>query len=149
MTMWSDQLEPLVFGSPLANRVPPGAETGPLPYLFFSGVMDRSQSADFSRRVRYLLADGRAEYVAARRTIGAVGETVYLVHSPHGDVALVVLDAPGANGVYDALGGALRPFHQWLERRALEMFDLRPGRPGPAEYGEHSEVVFRWASLSS
>ncbi|HEY3060244.1 MAG TPA: hypothetical protein VGL99_14890 [Chloroflexota bacterium] len=146
---WSDQLAPLVFGSALANRVPAGAETGPLPYLFFSGLMDQSSSAEFSRRVRYLLTDGRDEFVAARRAIGAVGETVYLVHAPQGDVALVVLDAPGANGVYDALGGALRPFHQWLERRALDMFELRPGRPGPAGYGEHSEVVFRWAALSS
>ena len=146
MSMWSDQLEPLVFGSAMANRVPPGAETGPLPYLFFSGVMDREQSARLRDRVRYLLSDGRAEYIAGRRAIGAVGETVYLVHAPQGDVALVVLDAPGSSGVYDALGGALRPFHQWLERRALEMFTLAPGRPGPAGYGEHSEVVLRWSA---
>lgn len=144
MSHWREHLEPLVFGSAMANRVPPGAETGPLPYLFFSGLLNPEASAAFSRRVRYLMAEGWVEYSAGRRAIGAVAETVYLVHSEHGDVALLVLDAPGANGVYDALGGALRPFHQWLERRVLEAFRLPPGKPGPAGYGEQSEVVFRW-----
>jgi len=143
---FSEQHEPLVVGSPMASRVAPGSETGPLPYLFFSGLMNEAQSADFRLRVRYLLANGRTDYVEGRRAIGAIAETVYLVHAPQGDVALLVLDAPGANGVYDALGGAMRPFHQWLERRALEVFRLRPGKPGPAGYGEHSEVVFRWQS---
>ena len=146
MKSFSEQHEPLVVGSPMASRVAPGSETGPLPYLFFSGLMDEAQSADFRLRVRYLLANGRTEYVEGRRAIGAIAETVYLVHAPQGDVALLVLDAPGSSGVYDALGGAVRPFHQWLERRALEVFRLRPGKPGPAGYGEHSEVVFRWQS---
>ena len=146
MSTFSEQHEPLVVGSPLASRVAPGSETGPLPYLFFSDVMDEQQSANFRLRVRYLVNNGRAEYIEARRAIGAISETVYLVHAPQGDVALLVLDAPGANGVYDALGGAMRPFHQWLERRALEAFRLRPGKPGPAGYGERSEVVFRWVS---
>jgi hypothetical protein len=63
------------------------------------------------RRVDHVVGDGFAEYIAARRAVGATAEVIYLVHAPHGDVALVVLDAPGAAGVYDALGGALRPFH--------------------------------------
>jgi hypothetical protein len=130
----------------MASRVAPGSETGPLPYLFFSGLMDEQQTANFLLRVRYLQNNGRTEYVEGRRAIGAISETVYLVHAPQGNVVLLVLDAPGANGVYDALGGAMRPFHQWIERRALETFRLRPGKPGPAGYGEHSEVVFRWLS---
>ena len=130
----------------MASRVAPGSETGPLPYLFFSGLMDEQQTANFLLRVRYLQNNGRTEYVEGRRAIGAISETVYLVHAPQGNVVLLVLDAPGANGVYDALGGAMRPFHQWIERRALETFRLRPGKPGPASYGEHSEVVFRWLS---
>jgi hypothetical protein len=142
--VWNDHLEPLVFGSARANRVPPGSEAGPLPYLFFSGIMDPDATRDFCRRVDYLLGAGRAEYAAERRALGASAETVYLVHAPQGEIALVVLDAPGALGVYDALGGVSRPFHQWLERRALEAFELRPGKPGPAGYGERSEVVFRW-----
>jgi len=146
VSTFSEQHEPLVVGSPLASRVAPGSETGPLPYLFFSDLMDEQQSANFRLRVRYLVNNGRTEYVEARRAIGAISETVYLVHAPQGDVALLVLDAPGANGVYDALGGAMRPFHQWLERRAFEPFRLRPGKPGPAGYGERSEVVFRWVS---
>jgi hypothetical protein len=141
--MWSDTL-PLVVGSPLASRVAPGAERGPLPYLFFSGVMDAEDSARLLGRVGHVLADGFEEYVAARHAIGVVGEVIYLVHAPYGDVALLVLDAPGAQGAYDGLGGAVRPFHQWLERRALEQFGLRAGHPGPAGYGDSSEVIFRW-----
>jgi len=143
MTLWADST-PLVVGSPLANRVAADGERGPLPYLFFSGVMDAAASARLRRRVDYVLGGAFGEYVAARRAIGATAEVIYLVHAPHGDVALVVLDAPGAAGVYDALGGALRPFHQWLERRTLELFGLPPGQPGPAGYGEQSEIIFRW-----
>jgi hypothetical protein len=143
VTVWNDS-SPLVVGSALASRVPPGAERGPLPYLFFSGVLDEVGSAMLRARVQHVLADGLEDYTAARRAIGAAAEVIYLVHAPHGDVALVVLEAPGAQGVYDALGGALRPFHQWLERRALEQFGLRPGHPGPAGYGDQSEVIFRW-----
>jgi hypothetical protein len=142
--VWNDHLEPLVFGSASANRVPPGSEAGPLPYLFFSGVMDPDAARDFGHRVDYLLGPGRAAYAAERRALGASAETVYLVHAPQGEIALLVLDAPGALGVYDALGGVARPFHQWLERRALRAFELHPGKPGPAGYGERSEVVFRW-----
>lgn len=139
-----ESLEPLIVGSPLASRVAPGAEAGPLPYLFFSGLMDAEESETLIRRVQHVLSSGQDEYVAARRAIGAVGEVIYLVHAPQGDVALLVLDAPGAAGIYDALGGAARPFHQWLERRALEQFGLRPGHPGPAGYGDRSELIFRW-----
>jgi len=146
VSTFSEQHEPLIVGSPMASRVAPGTETGPLPYLFFSGLMDEDESANFRLRLRYLLNNGRAEYVEGRRAMGAISETVYLVHAPQGDVALLVLDAPGASGVYDGLGGAMRPFPQWLERRALEAFRLRPGKPGPAGYGEHSEVVLRWLS---
>lgn len=148
MTVWTDT-SPLVVGSPLAGRVAPGSERGPLPYLFFSALMDADGTARLLDRVGHVLGSGFEEYVAARRAIGAVSEVIYLVHAPYGDVALLVLDAPGAQGAYDALGGALRPFHQWLERRALEQFGLRPGHPGPAGYGESSEVIFRWHSASS
>jgi hypothetical protein len=144
MIVWNDHLEPLVFGSASANRVPPGSEAGPLPYLFFSSIMDPGAARAFSQRVDYLRGPGRAEYLASRQALGASAETVYLVHTPQGDVALLVLDAPGALGVYDALGGASLPFQQWLERRALSVFALHSGKPGPAGYGERSEVVFRW-----
>jgi hypothetical protein len=144
MIVWNDHLEPLVFGSASAIRVPPGSEAGPLPYLFFSSIMDPGAARAFSQRVDYLRGAGRAEYLASRQALGASAETVYLVHTPQGDVALLVLDAPGALGVYDALGGASLPFQQWLERRALSVFALHSGKPGPAGYGERSEVVFRW-----
>lgn len=148
MKAWSDT-SPLVIGSSLAGRMAPGSERGPLPYLFFSRMLTAEDSAQLRSRVRYALGYGFDDYVASRRAIGAVSEVIYLVQAPHGDVALVVLDAPGAQGAYDALGGALRPFHQWLERRALEQFGLRPGHPGPAGYGDRSEVVFRWRNVSS
>jgi len=115
-----------------------------MPYLVFSGVMPPLASLAFRARAAYLAGEGCELYQASRRAIGAVGESVYLVHTPAGDVALLVLDAPGATGVYDALGGAVRPFHQWLERRTLELFELVPGLPGPAGYSEYSEVIFRW-----
>jgi hypothetical protein len=143
MMVWKD-CSPLIVGSALASRVSADAERGPLPYLFFSGVMDAAASARLRRRIADVLGDGYAEYVAARRAIGAVAEVIYLVRAPYGDVALLVLDAPRASGIYDALGGAVRPFHQWLERRALELFRLPPGHPGPAGYGERSEIIFRW-----
>lgn len=148
MSPWQDS-SPLVVGSSLANRAAPGAERGPLPYLFFSGVLDPLASARLVARVEHVAREGLEDYVAARRAIGATAEVIYLVHTSKGDVALLVLDAPGALGVYDALGGALRPFHQWLERRALERFGLRPGHPGPAGYGDQSEIIFRWQSASS
>jgi len=143
MTVWSDS-SPLVVGSPLASRVPAEVEHGPLPYLFFSGILDDETSDRLRRRVEHVQTLGEAEYVAQRRAIGVIAEVIYLIHAPHGDVALLVLDAPGAVGVYDALGGARRPFHQWLARRALEQFGLPAGQPGPAGYGEYSEVIFRW-----
>lgn len=147
MTQLSDDLAPLVVGSRLASRVAPGAEAGPLPYLFFSRLLDRSASAALRARARLLLGDGNAEYQVARQRIGATHETVYLVHTPRGDVALLVLEAPGAAGAYDALGGARVPFHAWLERRALDLFELPPGEPGPAGYGDRSEVIFASATV--
>ena len=138
--------QPLIVGSPLASRVAPGAERGPLPYLFFSGGLSPLGSLDVRARTDYFAHDGREHYEASRRAIGAIGESIYMIHTDDGDVALLVLDAPGAAGVYDALGGALRPFHQWLERRALELFGLRPGLPGPAGNSDYSEVIFRWLS---
>lgn len=143
MTLWAES-SPLVVGSPMASRVAVDSERGPLPYLVFSGVMDAAASARLRRRVDYVLDDGFSDYVSARRRIGVTSEVIYLIHTPRGDVALLVLDAPGAAGVYDALGGVSRPFHQWLERRAVELFGLPPGQPGPAGYGESSEIIFRW-----
>jgi len=135
---------PLVVGSTLASRAPTPTEGGPLPYLVFSGVMDRETSDELRCQLEHAQTGGYDEYVAKRRAIGVIAEVVYLIHAPHGDVALLVLHAPGAVGVYDALGGALRPFHQWLERRALELFRLPVGTPGPSGWGEYTEVLFRW-----
>jgi hypothetical protein len=149
MSFPQDELAPLVVRSRLASRAAPGAENGPLPYLFFSGVLDRVSSAELRQRAAYLLEGGRAEYAASRRSLGATHETVYLVHTPRGDVALVVLEAPGAESAYDALGGARAPFHAWLERRALRVFELEAGDPGPAGYGERSEIIFASATVRS
>ena len=71
MTVWSDSLEPLVFGSASANRVPPGSEAGPLPYLFFSSIMDADAARDFSQRVEYLHGLGREEYMVGKRRPGS------------------------------------------------------------------------------
>ncbi len=129
--------KPLVVGQPDGERAP-------LPYLFFSGILDRGGVMRLRARTEHFLLEGSDDYTAARQAIGAVGEVIYLVHTPYGHLALLVLDAPGASAVYDQLGGAVRPFHQWLEKRALELFDLPGGKPGPAGYGEQSEVIFRW-----
>jgi hypothetical protein len=135
---------PLVVGSRLASRVSNDVERGPLPYLVFSGVLDRDASERLREEVEYALGDGYDGYVARRRALGVIAEVIYLIHAPQGDVALLVLHAPGAIGLYEALGGALHPFHTWFERRALELFGLPRGEPGPAGDGERTEVVFRW-----
>lgn len=134
----------LVVGSRLASRVAPNAERGPLPYLVFSGVLDAQRSESFRRRVEETQGDGYEGYVAQRRAMGVIAEVMYLIHAPHGDVALLVLHAPGAVGVYDALGGAVRPFHEWFEGRALAYFGLPKGQSGPAGQAEETEVLFRW-----
>lgn len=149
MSLLDEQLVPLVYGSRLASRVAPGTEAGPLPHLFFSRLLDTGESENLRLRASYLLGSGSEGYHQSRRLLGATQETVYLIHTPRGDVALVVLDAPAAESIYDALGGARAPFHEWLELRALGLFDLTGGEPGPAGYGDRSEVLFTSATVPS
>jgi hypothetical protein len=142
-----DDLAPLVVRSRLASRAAPGAENGPLPYLFFSGLLSPMAVAELRHRAGYLLDAGSEHYAESRRAIGATYETVYLIHGLRGDVALVVLEAPGAEAVFDALGGSRLPFHAWLERRTLQLFELESGDPGPAGHGERSEIIFASATV--
>ena len=68
--------QPLVIGSPLASRVAPGAERGPMPYLFFSGVLSPLGSLDVRARADYFAHAGRQEYEDSRKAIGAIGESI-------------------------------------------------------------------------
>ena len=64
--------------------------------------------------------------------------------SPHTRINLDdVEDAAPGNGFGDRWEARVAWEALGAEQTGVTHFRLRPGKPGPAGYGEHSEVVFR------
>ena len=94
------------------------------------------------RRFCQALHGGRfCEYAESRRRLGITKELIWLAQTPHGDLAVVYMEAPDPERVLAQLSASDHPFDSWLRKQWRELHGLDLAQPpsGPA-----NELVLEW-----
>jgi hypothetical protein len=81
------------------------------------------------------------EYVESRRRLGITKESIWLAQTPHGDLAIVYLEAQHPEDVLVRLGASDLPFDRWLRKQLLELHGLNLTQPGSHP---SNELVLVW-----
>jgi hypothetical protein len=72
------------------------------------------------------------EYEASRKRLGITREVAYLQHTPAGDLAIVYIEAPDIQGVFQRLSTSQEPFDVWFREQVKEIHNVDFSQP-PAE----------------
>ena len=96
------------------------------------------------RRFCQTLLVGRScEYAESRRRLGITKELIWLAQTPHGDLAVVYLEAPDPEHVLVQLGASDLPFDRWLRKQWRELHGLDLAQPPSVPA---NELVLEWAA---
>lgn len=82
-----------------------------------------------------------AEHAASRRRLGMTVERAYYQPTPHGDMAIVYLEADDIGQALQGLGGSQDPFDVWFREQVQDIHGVDLGAP-PA--GPLPEMTFDW-----
>jgi hypothetical protein len=75
----------------------------------------------------------KSEYEASCQRLGMTREASYLQQTPHGDLAVVYLEAHDIPRLFEDMGRSQDPFDVWFRQQAKEIhgMDLSQPLPGP------------------
>jgi hypothetical protein len=99
-------------------------------YAFFAPILP-GKTAEWKQRVAEMTGPRHAEFKASRERAG-VTERAWLQHTPQGDFAVVVWEAPDIAKVFQTLMTSTHPFDVWFRDKILvDIHGVTPGGPPP------------------
>jgi hypothetical protein len=106
-------------------------------YAFCAPILP-GKTADWKKRVAEMTGPRHAEFKASRDRAG-LKERVWLQHTPQGDLAVVVWEAPDIAKVFQTLMTSTHPFDVWFRDKIL--VDIHGVAPGAAPPPMNEEVI--------
>jgi hypothetical protein len=99
-------------------------------YAFFTPIKS-GKATNWKHYLDEMKSARNADFKASRAKVG-VTEEVWLQHTPSGDFAVVVLEAPDIGKVFQHFFTSDVPFDQWFREKVLvEVHGMDPSAPPP------------------
>ncbi len=89
--------------------------------IVFAGFVLPGKEEPWRCFLQELLGSRLEEYERLRRRLGVSGETVWLMRSPDGEMAIACLEAEEPERVVPLLAASQEPFDLWFKGRLLEL----------------------------
>jgi hypothetical protein len=95
-----------------------------MPLYAFVAPIQPNKTAQFREFVSELNGPRKTEYEASKKSCGVGRETIFLQHTPMGQVAIVVQEAENQEEALASLRGMKDSFHQWYFQRIKDVWDI-------------------------
>jgi hypothetical protein len=95
-----------------------------MPLYAFVAPIQPNKTEQFRQFVSELSGSRKAEYEASKKSSGVSRETIFLQHTPMGQVAIVVQEAKDQAEALASLRSMKDPFHMWYFQRIKDVWDI-------------------------